>query len=61
MTKIINIVKSAPGAGGPEPTEEMSMWVKKVGKIYRSLLILEKSKVTQPIISPTFSGLIECL
>ena len=40
---------------------EMAVWVKKIGKIFRTMLLLERSKKTQPIVSSTFANLIECL
>ncbi len=40
---------------------EMVSWVKKVSKIYKTMIVMEKQKSTEPAMASTFRSLIECL
>ena len=39
----------------------MVVWVKKIGKIFRTMSVLERHKALQPMVTNYFAKLIECL
>ena len=39
----------------------MQLWVKKIVKIFKTMIVLEKAKSTTPIFSPAINELIEAM
>lgn len=53
----MSILFTEMGSNGDERKQLVS-WVKKVSKIFRTLLALERQKMTLPLMSPSLESLI---